>query len=52
MEIYVEEELAPEIIAISKSFNIDAQLIGRCYNSDEGEGNKLTIISEFGKFIY
>lgn len=50
MEIYVEEELAPEIIAISKSFNIDAQLIGRCYNSDEGEGNKLTIISEFGKF--
>lgn len=52
MEIYVDEELASEIIAVSKSFNIDAQIVGRCYNSDEGEGNKLTIISEFGKFNY
>lgn len=52
MEIYVEEDLAAEIIAISKSFNIDAQIVGRCYDSEEKEGNKLTIISEFGKFIY
>lgn len=52
MEIYVDEELASEIMAVSKSFNIDAQIVGRCYNSDEGEGNKLTIISEFGKFNY
>ena len=52
MEIYIDEELAEEIIAISKSFNIDARIVGRCYNNDEGEGNKLTIISEFGKFIY
>lgn len=51
MEIYVNEDLAEEIIAISKSFNIDAQIIGRCYDNDEA-GNKLTIISEFGKFIY
>lgn len=52
MEIYVEEDLAAEIIAISKSFNIDAQIVGRCYDSEEKEGNKLTLISEFGKFIY
>lgn len=52
MEIYVDEELADKIIAISQSFNIDAQIVGRCYDNDEGEGNKLTIISEFGKFIY
>ncbi len=52
MEIYVDEELADDIIAISKSFDIDAQIIGRCYDNDGDEGNKLTIISEFGKFIY
>lgn len=49
MEIYTNEDVADEIIAISKSFNIDAQIVGRCYDSEE---NKLTIISEFGKFIY
>ena len=52
MEIYVNEEIAEDIISISNSFNIDAQIIGRCYDHDEDEGNKLTIISEFGKFIY
>ncbi len=52
MEIYVDEELADEIIAISKSFNIDAQIVGRCYNNDEDGKNKLTLLSEFGKFIY
>ena len=52
MEIYVGEEIADDIIAISKSFNIDAQIVGRCYDNDEGKGNKLTIISGLGKFIY
>ena len=49
MEIYVNEEIADEIIAIAKSFRIDAQIVGRCY---DGEQNELTIISEFGKFTY
>ena len=52
MTLCQNEELAADIIAISKSFNIDAQIVGRCYDNDEGEGNKLTILSEFGKFIY
>lgn len=49
MEIYVDEEIADDIIALSQSFNIEAQIVGRCYDNEE---NKLTIISEFGKFIY
>ena len=52
MEIYLSPEYAEEVIAISKSFNIDAQIVGRCYDNEEGSGNKLTIISEFGRFTY
>ena len=49
MELYVPEEIAKDIIEISKSFNVDAKVIGRV----EGfEGKKLTIKSEFGTFIY
>ncbi len=48
-EIYTKKEIADEIISISNSFHIDAQIIGRVepYN-----GKKLTIISEKGKFFY
>ncbi|CAN5278059.1 AIR synthase-related protein [soil metagenome] len=49
MEIYVPADLAAQIIAISKSFNIDARIIGRV---EGGEGKKLTIRSEFGEFFY
>ncbi|MDR2009851.1 MAG: phosphoribosylformylglycinamidine cyclo-ligase [Bacteroidales bacterium] len=49
MELYVEKDIAEDIINISKSFGIDAQIIGYCENSDT---KKLTIISEKGKFIY
>ncbi|MFV0365602.1 MAG: AIR synthase related protein [Mangrovibacterium sp.] len=49
MEIYVKPELAEEIIAISKSFDIDAQVVGRV---EAHEGKKLTIESEYGKFEY
>ena len=48
MEIYVSPEHAQEIIDISKSFNIEAQIIGHI---EEGEKN-LTIKSEFGTFNY
>ena len=49
MELYVPEEIAEAIIAISESFNVDAKVIGRV---EEFEGKKLTITSEFGTFIY
>jgi len=49
MEIYVPQELAEDIIAISKFFNVDAQIVGRV---EASEGKKLTINSEFGTFEY
>lgn len=49
MEVYTDIETAKEIIAISKSFDVDAQIIGRVEAHD---GKKLTINSEFGEFIY
>lgn len=48
MEIYVKPEVAEKVINISKSFNIDAQIIGHI---EEGE-RSLTIKSEFGEFNY
>jgi phosphoribosylformylglycinamidine cyclo-ligase len=49
MEIYVPENLAQEIIAISESFGVPAQIVGRCQAND---GNKLTINSPYGEFVY
>ena len=49
MEIYVPAEIAQDIIEISKSFNIDAQIVGRVEASDN---KKLTIVSEYGTFEY
>jgi len=49
MEIYVPKEVAEEIISISKSFNVDAQIVGRVEKND---GKKLTINSPYGEFIY
>lgn len=49
MEIYVPQEIANEIIAISESFNIEAQIVGRV---EASENKKLTIKSEFGTFEY
>jgi len=49
MELYVNPEIADEVIAISKSFNVDAKIVGRVEASEE---KKLTIKSEFGEFQY
>jgi phosphoribosylformylglycinamidine cyclo-ligase len=49
MEIYVSPEIADEIISISKSYNVDAKIIGRVEASDT---KKLTIESEYGVFNY
>lgn len=48
LEIYVSPEQAEQVIDISKSFNIDAQVVGYIK-----EGNRsLTIKSEMGEFHY
>ena len=49
MELYVAPEIAEEIIAISESYNVAAQIIGRV---EASETKKLTIKSEFGVFQY
>ena len=49
MELYVSAEIAEDIISISKSFNVNAQVIGRVEASNT---KKLTIKSEFGVFEY
>ena len=49
LEVYVSPENAQQVIEISKSFNIDAQIVGHIEKSDKTE---LTIISEFGTFEY
>jgi len=49
MEIYVPEAVAKDIIAISKSFNVDAQIVGIV---EAANANKLTISSEYGNFEY
>ena len=48
LEVYVAPEDAEKVISISKSFNIDAQVVGRI---EEGK-KSLTIKSEFGEFEY
>ena len=49
MELYVAPEVADDLIAISKSFNVDAKIVGRVEASPT---KKLTIKSEYGIFEY
>jgi phosphoribosylformylglycinamidine cyclo-ligase len=49
MELYVKEDVASHIIEISKSFNVDARVIGRVEKSTE---KKLTIQFNNNEFSY
>ncbi|GHU69061.1 phosphoribosylformylglycinamidine cyclo-ligase [Bacteroidia bacterium] len=49
MEIYLPEQYAAEVIAISQSFGIEAQIIGYTENSDQ---KQLIIETENGRFLY
>ena len=49
MELYVKPDVAQDIIAISKSFNVDAKIIGRV---EASEKKQLTIKSTYGTFSY
>lgn len=49
MELYVDPAAAEEIIAISKSFGVDARIIGRV---ESYSGKKVTVSSEVGEFVY
>ena len=49
MELYVSQEIAQDIMNISHSFGVEAQIVGRV---EAFEQKKLTIQSEYGKFEY
>ncbi len=49
LEIFTDRDTAEHIIAISKSFNIDAQISGYVENADKKE---VVIESEYGRFVY
>ena len=49
MELYVPEEIAKEVIAITNTVDLQAQVIGRVEASDKKE---LTIVSDKGTFHY
>ena len=49
MELYVAPEIAENLIAISKSYQVDAKIIGRV---EDSASKKLTIRSEYGTFEY
>jgi phosphoribosylformylglycinamidine cyclo-ligase len=49
MELYVPQAIAEDIITISRSFNVDAQIVGRV---EASAGKRLTIKSQFGTFEY
>eukprot|EP00930_Biecheleria_cincta_P023421 TRINITY_DN16929_c0_g1_i1.p1 TRINITY_DN16929_c0_g1~~TRINITY_DN16929_c0_g1_i1.p1 ORF type:complete len:941 (+),score=189.00 TRINITY_DN16929_c0_g1_i1:49-2871(+) len=51
MEIYTDKESAVRIIEISKSFGVDAQIVGRVEALEEGQ-KKVSIHSEHGEFEY
>ena len=49
MEVYLSEEHAQNVIEISKTFGVDAQVVGRVEASDK---KQVTIKSSFGEFVY
>ncbi|WP_291129168.1 AIR synthase related protein [Flavobacterium sp. UBA7682] len=49
MELYVPQAIAQDIIAISESFGVAAQIVG---SVEASATKKLTIESEFGRFEY
>lgn len=49
MEIYTDEKTAKDLINISKSFNVDAQIVGRV---EKSETKSVKIYSPYGEFIY
>lgn len=49
MELYVPESIAAELIAISESFGVAAQIVGRV---EASASKKLTIQSPYGTFEY
>jgi len=48
-ELYLPERFAEEVMLISQTFGVEAEIIGRV---EAFKGKKVTIKSEFGEFVY
>ncbi len=51
LEFYVDEKVANSIIEVSKSFGVNAQVVGRVEKNDI-PGNELIINTKYGEFRY
>jgi len=49
MELYIPQEIAGEVIKISQSFGVEAQIIGYVEGAEQ---KQVTIQSEYGEFVY
>ncbi|MDB5023440.1 MAG: phosphoribosylformylglycinamidine cyclo-ligase [Mucilaginibacter sp.] len=49
MELYVPEKIAGELVKVSESFGVNAQIIGHV---EASQNKQVTVRSEFGEFIY
>jgi len=49
MELYVPQEIAADLIAISESFGVPAQIIGQVEAAD---AKQVTVSSPYGEFVY
>ena len=49
MELYVPQDLAPKLIAISEELGVEARIVGRV---EAHTGKKLTLLSDKGTFLY
>ena len=49
MEVYLDEQHAEQVIGIAKSFQVDAQIVGRVESSSQ---KKVTLKTELGEFAY
>lgn len=50
LELMVDESVAEEIMSISRSFDIPAQIVGRL--AESSAGNKVSVKSQYGEFEY
>jgi phosphoribosylformylglycinamidine cyclo-ligase len=49
MELYVPQEIATDLISISQSFGVEAQIIGHV---EAAETKQVTVTSPYGEFVY
>jgi phosphoribosylformylglycinamidine cyclo-ligase len=49
MELYVPQEIATDLISISQSFGVEAQIIGHV---EAAKTKQVTVTSPYGEFVY